>query len=35
MQALVSVAFGVMTVVNLIVFSLVLSGLFRRWRAHR
>ena len=34
MQVLGTVAFGAMTVVNLVVLGLVVAGLFRRVRAH-
>jgi len=34
MQMLGAMAFGVITVVNLIVLGLVVAGLFRRVRAH-
>jgi hypothetical protein len=34
MQMLGAMAFGAITVVNLIVLGLVLAGLFRRVRAH-
>lgn len=34
MQLLGSLAFGAMTVVNLVVFVLVMVGVFRRTRVH-
>ena len=34
MQLLGSIAFAAMTLVNLVVFALVMAGIFRRTRVH-